>query len=74
MPEVVGQPNNWRLPGPAGLARRQRVPLPHRGRSIDSIGLAYLPDGAPYLGKPRRDGEIGYQEFDGDWYSFVQRF
>ncbi|UJC81462.1 hypothetical protein D4768_00355 [Rhodococcus erythropolis] len=44
------------------------------GGLIDSIGLAYLPDGAPYLGKPRRDGEIGYQEFDGDWYSFVQAF
>ncbi|GAA3158806.1 hypothetical protein GCM10020255_040840 [Rhodococcus baikonurensis] len=44
------------------------------GGLIDSIGLAYLPDGAPYLGKPRHDGDIGYQEFDGDWYSFVQRF
>ncbi|MDI9913718.1 hypothetical protein [Rhodococcus sp. IEGM 1379] len=36
------------------------------GGLIDSIGLAYLPDGALYLGNPRCDGDIGYQEFDGD--------
>lgn len=44
------------------------------GGLIDSIGLAYLPDGAPYLGEPRRDGDIGYERYDGDWYRFVQRF
>jgi len=44
------------------------------GGLIDSIGLAYLPDGAPHLGKPRRDGDIGYEHYNGDWYRFVQRF
>ncbi|MFE4500035.1 hypothetical protein ACFRFQ_09220 [Rhodococcus sp. NPDC056743] len=44
------------------------------GGLINSIGLAYLPDGAPYLGDPRHDGDIGYQAFDGDWYTFVQAF
>jgi hypothetical protein len=44
------------------------------GGLIDSIGLAYLPNGAPYIGDPRRDGDIGYQEYHGDWYQFVQRF
>lgn len=44
------------------------------GGLIDSIGLAYLPDGAPYLGKPRHDGDIGYEQYSGDWYRFVQRF
>ncbi len=44
------------------------------GGLIDSIGLAYLPDGAPYLGEPRRDGDIGYERYDGDWYRFVQQF
>ena len=44
------------------------------GGLIDSIGLAYLPDGAPYLGDPRRDGEIGYRPYSGPWYRFVQRF
>ena len=44
------------------------------GGLIDSIGLAYLPDGAPYLGEPRHDGDIGYEEYAGDWYRFVQRF
>ncbi|MBS9372299.1 hypothetical protein [Rhodococcus sp. B50] len=44
------------------------------GGLIDSIGLAYLPEGAPYLGKPRHDGDIGYEPYSGDWYRFVQRF
>ena len=44
------------------------------GGLINSIGLAYLPAGAPYLGDPRHDGDIGYQELDGDWYTFVQLF
>ncbi|NGP09345.1 hypothetical protein G6038_28525 [Rhodococcus sp. 14C212] len=44
------------------------------GGLIDSIGLAYLPDGAPHLGDPRRDGEIGYRPYSGPWYRFVQRF
>jgi hypothetical protein len=44
------------------------------GGLIDSIGLAYLPEGAPYLGKPRHDGDIGYTPYRGDWYRFVQRF
>ncbi len=44
------------------------------GGLIDSIGLAYLPDGAPHLGAPRRDGEIGYTPYSGPWYRFVQRF
>lgn len=44
------------------------------GGLINSIGLAYLPGGAPYLGVPRHDGDIGYQELDGDWYTFVQVF
>lgn len=44
------------------------------GGLIDSIGLAYLPDGAPYLGDPRRDDDIGYRPYSGPWYRFVQRF
>ena len=44
------------------------------GGLIDPIGLAYLPDGAPYLGKPRHDGDIGYEQYSGDWYRFVERF
>ncbi|WP_254900675.1 hypothetical protein [Rhodococcus sp. 1168] len=36
------------------------------GGLIDSTGLAYLPDGAPYLGETRRDGDIGYEQYDGD--------
>lgn len=44
------------------------------GGLIDSIGLAYLPEGAPYLGAPRRDGDIGYEKYSGAWYRFVQRF
>ncbi len=45
------------------------------GGLIDSIGLAHLPNGAPYLGEPpRHDGDIGYREYHGDWYRFVQRF
>lgn len=44
------------------------------GGLIDSIGLAYLPDGAPYLGVPRHDGDIGYTQYSGDWYRFVERF
>jgi hypothetical protein len=45
-----------------------------RGGLIDSVGIAYLPGGAPYLGEPRRDGDIGYGHLEGDWYWFVQRF
>ncbi|MGG7099871.1 hypothetical protein [Rhodococcus sp. 24CO] len=41
------------------------------GGLINSIGLAYLPARAPYLGDPRHDGDIGYQELDGDWYTFA---
>ncbi|MGV8873379.1 MAG: hypothetical protein ACOH2Q_12700 [Rhodococcus sp. (in: high G+C Gram-positive bacteria)] len=44
------------------------------GGLFDSIGLGYFPDVAPPLEEPRREGDIGYQEFDGDWYLFVQRF
>ena len=44
------------------------------GGLFDSIGLAYMPDGPPNLGEPTRDGDIGYEEFDGDWYQFIQRF
>ncbi|NMM85612.1 hypothetical protein B2J88_14740 [Rhodococcus sp. SRB_17] len=44
------------------------------GGLLNSIGLAYLPDGAPYLGEPRSDGDIVYEEFDGDWYVFVRGF
>ncbi|SUF08999.1 hypothetical membrane protein [Rhodococcus gordoniae] len=44
------------------------------GGLIDPIGLAYLPGGAPYLGKPRHDGDIGYEQYSGDWYRFVERF
>ncbi|MDV8025237.1 hypothetical protein [Rhodococcus sp. IEGM 1330] len=44
------------------------------GGLIDSIGLGYFPDVAPPLGEPEHDRDIGYQEFDGDWYLFVQRF
>lgn len=44
------------------------------GGLIDPIGLAYLPGGAPYLGKPRHDGDIGYEQYNGDWYRFVERF
>lgn len=44
------------------------------GGLIDGIGLAYLPNGAPYLGDPRFDGDFGYKEYEGDWYRFVQRF
>lgn len=36
------------------------------GGLINSIGLANLPAGTPYLGDPRRDGDIGYQELHGD--------
>ncbi|MCJ0905942.1 hypothetical protein [Rhodococcus sp. ARC_M6] len=44
------------------------------GGLLNSIGLAYLPDGAPYLGEPRREGDTGYEKFDGDWYLFVRGF
>ncbi|MCX5044038.1 hypothetical protein OG921_12750 [Aldersonia sp. NBC_00410] len=45
-----------------------------QGGLIDSVGVAYLPGGAPYLGRPRHDGEIGYSHLDGDWYRFVEAF
>ncbi|MFD1814117.1 hypothetical protein [Rhodococcus gannanensis] len=45
-----------------------------RGGLIDSVGLAYMPSGAPYLGKPRHDGDIGYEHLAGDWYRFVKQF
>nr|WP_296769621.1 hypothetical protein [Rhodococcus sp. (in: high G+C Gram-positive bacteria)] len=45
-----------------------------QGGLIDSIGLAYLPDSDPRIGKPRHDGDFGFEEFSGDWYRFVQRF
>ncbi|MBY4126955.1 hypothetical protein HQO83_00960 [Rhodococcus fascians] len=44
------------------------------GGLFDSIGLGYFPDVAPSLREPRREGDIGYQKFEGDWYMFVQRF
>lgn len=44
------------------------------GGFLDSVGFAYLPDRTPYLGKPRRDGEIGYTPLQGNWYTFVQAF
>lgn len=44
------------------------------GGLVDSVGVAYLPGERPYLGDPRRDGEIGYRHIEGDWYAFVQRF
>lgn len=44
------------------------------GGLIDSIGLAYLPGGAPRLGEPRHDGDIGYQVYEEDWYTIVRRF
>lgn len=45
-----------------------------QGGLIDSVGIAYLPSGAPNLGEPRHDGDIGYRHIEGDWYRFVQRF
>ncbi len=44
------------------------------GGLIDPVGLAHMPDGVPYLGDPRHEGDIGYQEFNGDWYRFVVAF
>lgn len=44
------------------------------GGLIDSVGFAYLPGQDPYLGTPRRDGDIGYRPLHGDWYSFVEQF
>lgn len=40
----------------------------------DSVGIAYMPEGVPNLGPPRRDGDIGYWRIEGDWYGFVERF
>ena len=45
-----------------------------QGGLIDSVGIAYLPGGAPNLGEPRHEGDIGYRHIEGDWYRFVQRF
>lgn len=45
-----------------------------RGGLVDSVGVAFLPNGAPHLGAPRHEGDIGYRHLDGDWYRFVQRF
>ncbi len=45
-----------------------------QGGLIDSVGIAYLPGGAPHLGAPRHDGDIGYDHIGGDWYRFVERF
>lgn len=42
------------------------------GGLFQSIGLAYFPDRAPDLHEPRREGDIGYEEFDGDSYQFEQ--
>ncbi|MFN3539575.1 MAG: hypothetical protein ACK40J_05850 [Rhodococcus sp. (in: high G+C Gram-positive bacteria)] len=44
------------------------------GGLLNSIGLAHFPDGAPYIGEPQHAGDIGYEEFDGDWYQFEQLF
>lgn len=44
------------------------------GGLLNSIGLAHFPDGAPYIGEPQHEGDIGYEEFDGDWYQFEQLF
>lgn len=44
------------------------------GGLVDFVGVAYLPGERPYLGEPRRDGDIGYRHIEGDWYAFVQRF
>lgn len=40
------------------------------GGLLNSIGLAHFSDGATYIG----EGDIGYEEFDGDWYQFEQLF
>ncbi|MBY6364638.1 hypothetical protein [Rhodococcoides corynebacterioides] len=44
------------------------------GGVVDQVGFAYLPDGAPRLGPPAGEQEIGYAELDGDWYTFLRRF
>lgn len=44
------------------------------GGLFQTIGLAQFPDNAPYIGEPQHEGDIGYEEFDGDWYQFEQLF
>ncbi|MBY6352352.1 hypothetical protein [Rhodococcoides corynebacterioides] len=44
------------------------------GGVVDQVGFAYLPGGAPRLGPPAGEQEIGYAELDGDWYTFLRRF
>lgn len=45
-----------------------------QGGLIDSVGIAHLPGGAPYIGAPRHDGDIGYRHLYDDWYRFTERF
>ncbi|MBY6540286.1 hypothetical protein HQ325_16550 [Rhodococcus sp. BP-349] len=44
------------------------------GGFLDQVGFAYMPDGAPKLGPPDGEQQIGYAGLDGDWYTFVHRF
>lgn len=44
------------------------------GGLVDSVGIAYMPDGVPYLGQPRTDGDVGYFPIEGDWYRFLKQF
>jgi len=44
------------------------------GGLIDSVGFAYFPEGAPSLGKPQRDGDIGYRKWADHWFTFTEAF
>jgi hypothetical protein len=44
------------------------------GGLVNLVGVAHLPGGTDKIGLPERDGEIGYQHIESDWYRFVQIF
>ncbi|MEE4023980.1 hypothetical protein V1Y59_12910 [Gordonia sp. PKS22-38] len=44
-----------------------------KGGLVDSVGLAYLPDGPP-TERSGDEREITYRGFEDEWYRFVQQF
>ncbi|RDI49999.1 hypothetical protein [Nocardia mexicana] len=44
------------------------------GGFINPVGFAHFPAAAPALGRPRHEGDIGYEHLDGPWYRFTVQF
>ena len=44
------------------------------GGFLNTVGIAYLPGGAPRIGYTDQEGVRGYEPIDGDWYRYRVAF